>query len=108
MANILVLRERLDQSGVGLSGDACADRCRECLVDSVSFRQHAQASGRVSKSQASAGLPQGICSPSFSTVAGLLAIAAAGGEEATAYRDREALGAGYFGRVGQWLKTGFA
>lgn len=112
MANILALvRERLDQSGVAayagervvLTGGASG------LVGLGEFAANTLGRPvRVSKPQASAGLPQGVCSPSFSTVAGLLAVAAAGGEEATAYRDREALGAGYFGRVGQWLKTGFA
>lgn len=112
MANILALvRERLDQSGVAayagervvLTGGASG------LVGLGEFAANTLGRPvRVSKPQASAGLPQGACSPSFSTVAGLLAVAAAGGEEVTAYRDREALGAGYFGRVGQWLKTGFA
>ena len=112
MANILALvRERLDQSGVTayagervvLTGGASA------LVGLGEFAANTLGRPvRVSKPQASSGLPQGVCSPSFSTVAGLLAVAAAGGEEVTAYRDREALGAGYFGRVGQWLKTGFA
>ena len=112
MANILALvRERLGQSGVApyagervvLTGGASD------LVGLGEFAANTLGRPvRVSRPQASAGLPQGVCSPSFSTVAGLLAVAAAGGEEATAYRDREALGAGYFGRVGQWLKTGFA
>lgn len=112
MANILALvREPLEQSGVAayagervvLTGGASG------LVGLGEFSANTLGRPvRVSKPQASAGLPQGACSPSFSTVAGLLAVAAAGGEEVTAYRDREALGAGYFGRVGQWLKTGFA
>jgi len=62
---------------------------------------------RVAKPQQVAGLPQSVSSPAFSTVSGLLAVAAAGGEEVTACRDGEALEAGYFGRVGQWLKAGF-
>ncbi len=62
---------------------------------------------RVAKPQQVAVLPQGVSSPAFSTVAGLLAVAAAGGEGAIAYKDGEALDAGYFGRVGQWLKAGF-
>ncbi len=62
---------------------------------------------RVAKPQQVAVLPQGVSSPAFSTVAGLLAVAAAGGEGAIAYKDGEALGAGYLERVGQWLKAGF-
>jgi hypothetical protein len=40
-------------------------------------------------------------------VAGLLAVAAAGGEEVFAASSHEAAESGYFGRVGQWLKAGF-
>jgi len=60
---------------------------------------------RLAKPRDFAGLPQGVSSPAFSTVAGLLTIAAASGEEGHAYTPREP---GYFGRVGQWLKAGFA
>jgi cell division protein FtsA len=63
---------------------------------------------RVSRPQPFEGLPQSVCSPAFSTVAGLLAIAASGGGEAPAVRGREAPGGGYLGRVGEWLRTGFA
>jgi cell division protein FtsA len=62
---------------------------------------------RVGKPQQVSGLPQSVSSPAFSTVAGLLAVAAAGGEEVFACTDKNAMGAGYFGRVGQWLKAGF-
>lgn len=62
---------------------------------------------RVASPQPIAGMGQSITSPAFSTVAGLLAVAAAGGEEVTVYRDRDALASGYLERVGQWLKSGF-
>jgi cell division protein FtsA len=62
---------------------------------------------RVAKPQQTAGLPQSVSSPAFSTVAGLLAIAAAGGEEVFSGSSHESAGEGYLGRVGQWLKAGF-
>ena len=62
---------------------------------------------RVASPQPIAGMGQSITSPAFSTVTGLLAVAAAGGEEVTVYRDRDALASGYLERVGQWLKSGF-
>jgi len=62
---------------------------------------------RVAKPQQVAGLPQSVLSPAFSTVAGLLAIAAAGGEEVFSGSSHESAGEGYLGRVGQWLKAGF-
>ena len=63
---------------------------------------------RVARPQAPTGLPQGVSSPAFSTVAGLLAVAASGSGEAAALRSRDGLAGGYFERVGEWLKTGFA
>ena len=47
-------------------------------------------------------------SPAFTTVAGLLAVAASGSGEVPALRSRDGLAGGYFERVGEWLKTGFA
>ena len=63
---------------------------------------------RVAGPQAPIGLPQGVSSPAFSIVAGLHAVAASGSGEVPALRSREAFGGGYFERVGEWLKTGFA
>jgi cell division protein FtsA len=37
-----------------------------------------------------------------------LSVAASGSGEVSGVRDREALAGGYFERVGEWLKTGFA
>jgi cell division protein FtsA len=112
MSSLLgLVRERLEQAGVAayagervvLTGGASG------LVGLGEFAANTLGRAvRVSKPQASAGLPQGVCNPSFSAVAGLLAVAAAGGDETAAYRDRDARDAGYIGRVGQWLKTGFA
>lgn len=63
---------------------------------------------RVAGPQPFAGLPQSVSSPAFSTVAGLLAVAASGAGEVPALRSREGIAGGYFERVGEWLKTGFA
>ena len=89
VANILgLVRERMEQAGVAafagervvLTGGASG------LVGLGEFAANTLGRPvRVSMPQASAGLPQGVCSPAFSTVAGLLAVAAAGGEEVTAY-----------------------
>jgi cell division protein FtsA len=112
VAGILgMVRERLDKAGVSafagervvLTGGASA------LVGLGEFAANTLGRpARVSMPQPSAGLPQNISSPAFSTVAGLLAVAASGSGEVSGLRDREALGGGYFERVGEWLKTGFA
>jgi cell division protein FtsA len=112
VAGILgMVRERLDKGGVAafagervvLTGGASA------LVGLGEFAANTLGRpARVSMPQASLGLPQGVSSPAFSTVAGLLAVAASGSGEVSGVRDREALGGGYFERVGEWLKTGFA
>ena len=108
VANILgLVRERMDTAGVSayagqrvvLTGGTSG------LVGLGEFAANTLGRPvRVARPQVG-GLPQGVSSPAFSTVAGLLAVAAAGGEQAAAYGD--ARGAGYFGRVGQWLKAGF-
>ena len=112
VAGILgMVRERLDKAGVSafagervvLTGGASS------LVGLGEFAANALGRpARGSMPQPSAGLPQNVSSPAFSTVAGLLAIAASGSGEVSGLRDREALGGGYFERVGEWLKTGFA
>jgi cell division protein FtsA len=112
VAGILgMVRERLDKGGVAafagervvLTGGASA------LVGLGEFAANTLGRpARVSMPQESLGLPQGVSSPAFSTVAGLLAVAASGSGEVSGVRDREALGGGYFERVGEWLKTGFA
>jgi cell division protein FtsA len=61
---------------------------------------------RVARPERIPGLPQSVSSPAFSTVAGLLVVASAGGEEVFASGDHDA-GASYLERVGQWLKAGF-
>ena len=112
VAGILgMVRERLDKAGVSafagervvLTGGASS------LVGLGEFAANTLGRpARVSMPQPSAGLPQNVSSPAFSTVAGLLAVAASGSGEVSGLRDREALGGGYFERVGEWLKTGFA
>jgi cell division protein FtsA len=112
VASILgLVRERLDKAGilafagerVVLTGGASA------LVGFGEFAANTLGRpARVASPQSSMGLPQGVSSPAFSTVAGLLAVAASGSGEAPGVRSREALGGGYFERVGEWLKTGFA
>ncbi len=111
VANILgLVRERMDQAGVTqfagervvLTGGSSG------LVGIGEFAANVLGRPvRVAKPQAVEGLPKGVSSSAFSTVAGLLAIAAAGGEEVFASSDRQSEGEGYLGRVGQWLKAGF-
>ncbi|NIO41647.1 MAG: hypothetical protein GTO41_16580 [Burkholderiales bacterium] len=62
---------------------------------------------RVARPEPIAGLGQSVTSPAFSTVAGLLSVAAAGGEEVMVYTDRDVLASSYLERMGQWLKSGF-
>jgi cell division protein FtsA len=62
---------------------------------------------RVSGPDVAAGLPAGLAQPSFSTVTGLVAAAAAGDGLVAAHRDRAMLVQGYLGRVGQWLRYGW-
>ncbi len=112
VAGILgMVRERLDKAGVTafagervvLTGGASG------LVGLGEFAANTLGRpARVSMPQRSAGLPQSVCSPAFSTVAGLLSVAASGSGEVSGVRDREAFAGGYFERVGEWLKTGFA
>jgi cell division protein FtsA len=112
VANILgLVRERMDLAGVArfagervvLTGGTSA------LVGIGEFAANSLGRlVRVARPQQTAGLPQSASSPAFSTLAGLLAVAAAGGEEVFSSGDRESAGAGYLGRVGQWLKAGFA
>ncbi len=112
VAGILgMVRERLDKAGVSafagervvLTGGASA------LVGLGEFAANTLGRpARVASPVPSVGLPSSVGSPAFSTVAGLLAVAASGSGEVSGLRDREALGGGYFERVGEWLKTGFA
>ena len=112
VAGILgMVRERLDKAGVNsfagervvLTGGASA------LVGFGEFAANTLGRpARVASPVPSVGLPSIVGSPAFSTVAGLLAVAASGSGEVSDLRDREALGGGYFERVGEWLKTGFA
>ena len=112
VAGILgMVRERLDKAGVSsfagermvLTGGASA------LVGFGEFAANTLGRpARVANPVPPAGLPTTVGSPAFSTVAGLLVVAASGSGEVSGLRDREALGGGYFERVGEWLKTGFA
>ena len=112
VAGILgMVRERLDKARVSsfagervvLTGGASA------LVGFGEFAANTLGRpARVASPVPSPGLPSIVGSPAFSTVAGLLAVAASGSGEVSGLRDREALGGGYFERVGEWLKTGFA
>jgi cell division protein FtsA len=111
VASILgLVRERMDLAGVtAFAGERIVlTGGTSGLVGLGEFAANALGQPvRLAKPLQGAGLPQNVSSPAFSTVAGLLAVAAAGGEEVFASTEREALGAGYFGRVGQWLKAGF-
>lgn len=109
VANILgLVRERMDQAGVSALAGArvVLTGGTSGLVGLGEFAANTLGRPvRVAKPHQIGGLPQGVTSPAFSTVAGLLAVAAAGGEQSAAYGGAE--GTGYFGRVGQWLKAGF-
>jgi len=103
-----LVRERLEQGGVSaLAGDRVVlTGGTSGLVGLGEFAANTLGRPvRVAKPHQVGGLPQGVTSPAFSTVAGLLAVAAAGGEQAGAYGSSEQVS--YFGRVGQWLKAGF-
>jgi cell division protein FtsA len=110
VASILgLVRERMEQAGVmNFAGERVVlTGGSSALVGMGEFAANTLGQPvRVAGPQG-AGLPQGVSSPAFATVAGLLAVAAAGGEEAFARRDHEAVGSGYIGRVGQWLMAGF-
>jgi cell division protein FtsA len=111
VANILgLIRERLELAGIPpfaservvLTGGTSA------LVGIGEFAANTLGRPvRVARPQEVGGLPQSVTSPAFATVAGLLAVASAGGEEVIARRDSNGADAGYLGRVGQWLKAGF-
>ena len=111
VANILgLVRERLDQAGVtAYAGDRVVlTGGASSLVGIGEFAANTlRQPVRVARPGQVRGLPQGVTSPAFSTVAGLLAIASSGGEEVMGLSPHETLGEGYFGRVGQWLKAGF-
>jgi cell division protein FtsA len=112
VAGILgMVRERMEKAGVSafagervvLTGGASA------LVGFGEFAANTLGKpARVARPQAPVGLPQGVSSPAFATVAGLLAVAASGSGEAPALRSRDGFAGGYLERVGEWLKTGFA
>lgn len=61
---------------------------------------------RVSGPDMAASLPSGLMVPSFSTVVGLVASAAAGEGLVASHRDSAMLVQSYLGRVGQWLRYG--
>jgi len=107
---LALARERIDKSGVSayagervvLTGGTSE------LVGIGEFAANTLGQPvRVAGPQPIAGMGQSVSSPAFSTVRGLLAVAAAGGEEVMVYRDCDALASGYLDRVGQWLKSGF-
>ncbi len=62
---------------------------------------------RAGKPVAMAGLPAVIAGPQFSSLAGLASAARAGIGEFSPYREKDAFGQGYLGRMGSWLKAGF-
>jgi cell division protein FtsA len=110
IAGILgLVGERLDATGVGAyAGDRVVlTGGTSALVGIGEFA--ANTLGRpVRVAKPHQELPHSISSPAFSTVSGLMAVAASGDEEAVAWSDTHGGGAGYLDRVGQWLKAGFA
>lgn len=61
---------------------------------------------RVARPLPIGGVPPNLCTPAFATALGLVS-AAASGADLVAYRERDALASGYFGRMGQWLRESF-
>ena len=111
VAQILSLaRERLAQNGasayagdkVVLTGGAAQ------LLGAAEFTANELGLAvRVGRPVAISGLPATIAGPQFAALSGLAVAASAGLGEFSPYRDRDAFGQGYFGRVGSWLKAGF-
>ncbi len=62
---------------------------------------------RLGRPQSWPGLPAAAMEPKFATVTGVLEAASSGVVAAAVGRRRSAGGAGYFERVGEWLRTGF-
>ena len=112
VAGILgLVRERLDKAGIMdlAGGRVVLTGGTSSLVGLGEFAANTLGRPvRISRPQPFEGLPQSVCSPAFSTVAGLLAVAASGSGDVPAVRGRETLGGGYLERVGEWLRTGFA
>jgi cell division protein FtsA len=111
VTNILSLvRERLDAAGVSefAGGRIVLTGGTSGLVGLGEFAANVLGKPvRVAKPQQISGLPESVSSSAFSTVAGLISVAAAGGSEVFAGSGYEAAESGYLGRVGQWLKAGF-
>ena len=111
VANILELvRERMDLAGLGAfsSERVVLTGGTSGLVGIGEFAANTLGRPvRVAKPY-QVELPPNISSPAFATVAGLLAVASAGGQDAVAWSEPGAHGTGYLERVGQWLKAGFA
>ena len=104
-----LVRERLDASGMAdFAGDRVVLTGGASQV--IGLGEHvANLLGRrvrVSGPDAASALPSGLMAPSFATVIGLVAAAAAGDGLVAAHRDRARLAQSYLGRVGQWLRYG--
>jgi cell division protein FtsA len=110
-AQILSLvHERLAQNGasafagdkVVLTGGAAQ------LLGSAEFAANELGQAvRIGRPATIPGLPATIAGPQFAALTGLALAARSGLGEFSPYRDRDAFGQGYLGRVGSWLKSGF-
>lgn len=105
-----LVAERLSRSGIGalvgervvLTGGASG------LVGMGEFTANRLARlTRVAAPARLSGLPPSVAGPAFATAVGLMCAAAAGDEAVMPLAYDDAHGAGYFGRVGAWLRDGF-
>lgn len=105
-----LVRERLEASGMGRygGGRVVLTGGGSQIVGLAAFAADVLGvPARVARPLPVGGAPGNVCTPAFATALGLVAVAAMPGIEVVAYRERDALSAGYFGRMGQWLKESF-
>jgi len=105
-----LIRERLDASGMARygGGRVVLTGGGSQIVGLAPFA--AEVLGvpvRVARPAPIGGVPANLCTPAFATSLGLIAAAVTPDIDVSGYREREALAAGYFGRMGQWLRESF-
>lgn len=107
---LALVHERLERSGMGRHADE-----RVVLTGGTSqlmgLGEYAadvvRRPVRVARPVPAAGLPASLCSASFATVLGLLQAVQEPGDGVLAYREGEAHGTTYWGRMGQWIRESF-
>lgn len=105
-----LVRERLEASGIltYAGGRIVMTGGGSQIVGLAPFAADAMGMPvRVARPQPVAGVPGPLLTPAFATALGLVKAALSPDLDVAAYREREALAAGYFGRMGQWLRESF-